>query len=177
MIIDLNILEHGPRNFDFTFEPGWWQADGENDQILGLHGPLECKINIAKAGSNYILEGSLLASVRVSCDRCLEICRRELDSQFNLLLTAHSSADTDESEIELSENDMSVHFVKSKKVDLSDIVREQIYLSVPMKSLCCEDCSGLCHICGTNLNKKNCGCQRGEGHPGFSKLKTLKFKR
>jgi hypothetical protein len=30
-------------------------------------------------------------------------------------------------------------------------------------------------LCGTNLNMKKCECLREKGHPGFSKLKKVKF--
>ncbi len=68
-----------------------------------------------------------------------------------------------------------VEFITDSEIRLDDIVREQIYLSLPMKCLCREDCSGLCPLCGTNLNMKKCECLREKGHPGFSKLKKVKF--
>ena len=39
MIIDLRTILTAPRRFDFTLEPGWWQGDEEDDQILGLDSP------------------------------------------------------------------------------------------------------------------------------------------
>ena len=138
---------------------------GEDGPILGFDGTSECHIDISKAGARYILDGSLSASVLVVCDRCLEPFRHELDFDFRLFLASHLSG-SDQCELELSEDDLWVQLVEGSEVDLKDIVREQIYLSLPMKSLCREDCSGLCPSCGINLNKEGCACQRGEGHPG-----------
>ena len=61
--------------------------------------------------------------------------------------------------------------------DLDEVVREQIYFSLPMKSLCRKDCSGLCPLCGANLNMEECKCRKEKGHPGFSELKNLKLKK
>ena len=68
---------------------------------------------------------------------------------------------------------MEADFIKGEEIDLKDIVREQIYLSIPMKSLCSEGCLGLCPICGKNLNQGPCQCKGEKGHPGFLKLKNL----
>lgn len=173
MIIDLSTVESVPRHFDFTLNQGWWcQGEKVTSQVLVLDGPLACRIEVARAGVRYLLDGSISGYALVTCDRCLESYRLLLDSDFRLFFSAHVS-DPDQSEIELSEEDMAVQFVEEDKVDLFEIVREHIYLSLPIKSLCREDCSGLCPVCGIDLNKNSCKCHRGEGHPGLSKLKDL----
>ncbi len=176
MIIDLRTILTAPRHFDFTLEPGWWQGDEEDDQILGLDSPLTVQISISRAGSKYVLEGRLSGRLRLRCGRCLEPFYNDLKSNFRLFLTLPPS-DTENSELELLEEDMSVDFIMGGEIDLDEVVREQIYFSLPMKSLCREDCSGLCPLCGANLNKEKCTCRRETGHPGFSELKNLKFKK
>jgi len=37
-------------------------------------------------------------------------------------------------------------------------VREQVLLSLPSRTLCKEDCKGLCPRCGQNLNLATCSC-------------------
>jgi uncharacterized protein len=110
----------------------------------------------------------------IRCDRCLEPYQRDIDAGFSFFLTIAPSL-SGQNEIELLEDDMSVELVTDSEIRLDDIVREQIYLTLPMKCLCSEDCSGLCPLCGTNLNMKKCECLREKGHPGFSKLKKVKF--
>jgi uncharacterized protein len=53
-------------------------------------------------------------------------------------------------------------------------MQEQFYLSLPMKPLCAEDCKGLCPVCGTNLNRGTCQCQRSWDDPRFAALKNLR---
>lgn len=175
MIIDLKTVLLAPRRFEFSLEPGWWQGDREKDQIVGLDGPLKVEINIARAGSKYVLDGHLSGRLILRCDRCLERYARGLESDFRFFLAVRPS-DAGQSELELLEDDMAVEALSDNQIDLEEVVRSQIYLSLPMKCLCKEDCLGLCPVCGANLNIERCGCQREVGHPAFSKLKNLKLK-
>jgi uncharacterized protein len=175
MIIDLKSVLLAPRRFEFSLEPGWWQGAQKNDQIIGLDGPLKVEINIAKAGSKYVLDGHLSGRLVIRCDRCLEQYGSDLDSDFSLFLAINPSS-KGQNELELLEDDMEIDFLSGNEIDLEEVVRSQIYLSLPIKCLCSEDCLGLCPICGVNLNIETCGCQKEKGHPAFLKMKNLKFK-
>jgi uncharacterized protein len=175
MIIDLKSILLAPRRFEFSLEPGWWQGDQENDHIIGLDGPLKVEINIAKAGSKYVLDGRLSGRLKIRCDRCLEQYGSDLESGFKFFL-AISPSGTGQGELELLEDDMGIDFLSGNEMDLEDVVKAQIYLSLPIKCLCSEHCLGLCSVCGVNLNIETCGCQRNNGHPAFLKMKNLKFK-
>jgi uncharacterized protein len=65
------------------------------------------------------------------------------------------------SEIELSEDDLDVDFVEGNFLGVDQVVREQVVLNVPMKSLCTQECKGLCPLCGCNLNAEKCSCAQG----------------
>lgn len=45
-------------------------------------------------------------------------------------------------------------------VDLSELARETFILNMPSKTLCREDCRGLCSGCGVNLNYEKCRCKK-----------------
>lgn len=62
-------------------------------------------------------------------------------------------------------------------VDLSGIVREYLLLSIPITTLCREDCKGLCPSCGADLNKTQCGCEREVHLSPFAALKNLDLNR
>jgi len=174
MDIDIRTISGDPRDFDYTLEPGWWGHEEGDGQVLGLAGPLNVHISVSRAGTKYLVDGHLAGRIIIRCDRCLEPYQRDIDAGFSLFLAIVPSLNG-QNEIELLEDDMSVELVTDSEIRLDDIVREQIYLSLPMKCLCSEDCSGLCPLCGTNLNMKKCECLREKGHLGFSKLKKVKF--
>ena len=175
MIISIKGLLHGPRQFDFAFDSDWWK-DTDANQIMGLDGPLNIQMTISREENNFVVGGRLSGGIKLICDRCLSLYSHELQSEFRLFLSSPPQ-DPDQNEIELCEEDMAVRFISGDEIDIDDIVREQIYLSLPMKFLCCEECHGLCPVCGTNLNKEKCGCLEESGHLAFLKLKELELKR
>jgi len=58
-------------------------------------------------------------------------------------------------------------------IRMDEIIKQLIYLSLPMKSLCNDDCKGICPYCGVNLNNEICQCERNLTDPRFDKLKDL----
>ena len=175
MIIDLTTISQEGRSFDFSLEKEWWHSNQENDQILGFDTTLTAKLKIYRAGDKYLLEGGLSGGLQVLCDRCLNVYHRDLIYDFNVFLDTSPMSDTNMTEVELLDEDMEVDFINDREIDLDEIIREQIYLSLPMKSLCSDNCLGLCPTCGSNLNVRDCQCPREEGHPGFLKLRDLKI--
>jgi uncharacterized protein len=172
MRIELNKL---PDESEITeaYEPEWWRSEQEGEQVLGLDGPLQVRLRTLRTGTKYILDGEMKGGIRVRCDRCLEPYHFDLDSGFHLYLQAKPSVQKGETEIELLDEDMEVEFISGDEVDLDAIVREQVFLSLPMKNVCRESCRGLCPTCGANWNREPCDCRKEPAHPGFQKLKAL----
>ena len=112
--------------------------------------------------------------LKASCDRCLEPYEIELSHKFKVFL-ASPPEENEKDEVELLDEDMEIGFITGEQLNLDEVVKEQIYLSLPIKIICREDCPGLCPDCGTNLNKGDCTCDKTKGHPAFSKLKNLKI--
>ena len=175
MIIDLRTIPHGSRSFEFCFEKDWWRSDDQDDQILALDTLLQVKIKIERVADEFVFDGELAGGVQVRCDRCLEPYHQDLKFEFRVFLALPPPV-TNQTEVELLDDDMEVDFIKGEEIEIDEIIREQIYLSLSMKSLCSKDCLGLCSVCGINLNRKKCECRSEQGHPGFSKLRNLKTK-
>jgi uncharacterized protein len=62
----------------------------------------------------------------------------------------------------------------AKYVDLSDHVRSELLVIVPLKPLCGSGCKGLCPSCGANLNEAPCSCEADERDSRWDALKKLK---
>ena len=107
------------------------------------------------------------------CSRCLEPFTFPVDADFDLRYQPHS-ANTGEGEREIEEDDLTTAFYENDEIDLGQLMREQFYLSLPMKPLCSDDCHGLCVVCGTNLNRGTCDCKPGWEDPRLAALKALK---
>jgi len=143
------------------------------DSGLSTLTPATGRIDISRTGPEVHITGHSEVTVRLACSRCLEDFSQTLHSEFDLV---YLPAETlrGETSHELHRDEGTVGFYRNDQIDISDILREQILLNIPMKPLCSERCSGICPTCGTNLNKGSCNCPPQAGDSRFQILKTLR---
>ena len=48
---------------------------------------------------------------------------------------------------------------KSDRVNLKNTLLEILFVEVPFKKLCSNNCKGICLDCGINLNNEPCSCK------------------
>lgn len=103
-----------------------------------------------------------------TCDRCLEEFEREVSSGFDIVYVADTRGEVGE------EEDMRVLSPDTNYIDLDEDVRQCAILALPQKTLCTEDCAGLCPACGTNLNRAKCECRNEAVDSPWSGLQKFK---
>jgi DUF177 domain-containing protein len=175
MIVDLKSISRSPRYFNLTYPSDWWRKNEDDMQVQGLAGPLAVKVSISREDKHYGVDGHLAGKLKLVCDRCLETYVFTVSHDFRLSLTQPGPLESAREETELKKDDLAIRFIATDKIDLDDIIREQVYLSLPMKLICTNKCEGLCARCGVNLNVDTCNCSKRGGHPAFLKLKDLKI--
>jgi len=131
-------------------------------------------LHASRNGDEVRLVGRLSAAVEIDCDRCLAVVSMPIEKSFDLLYIPPLRG---EEERELGDDDLSVAFYQRQVIDLDDLVREQVELSLPMGRLCAEDCKGLCPGCGTNLNEAECACAADPADSSWGALSRLKSER
>ncbi|NWF92067.1 MAG: DUF177 domain-containing protein [Syntrophaceae bacterium] len=136
--------------------------------------PLFSEAKIWKAGQSILMRGRVETSLRLQCVRCLKPFSYPLSSVFELTLHPLKSESPIE-EVELEAEDMEATFFEGGEIHLSEIACEQVFLEIPYKPLCQEECKGLCPVCGKDLNLSSCECVKDELASGFSALKKLKL--
>lgn len=104
--------------------------------------------------------GYLLHTV---CSRCLKDESKQCEQLFSHKLAG---------ELNDSDNDDYI-LVENFKLDLDELATSDILLELPIKTLCKEDCKGLCPKCGTNLNERDCGCDTRQIDPRLEALRKL----
>ncbi len=57
--------------------------------------------------------------------------------------------------------------------DLTELIRQSVLVAVPIKTLCAEDCKGLCPHCAKNLNDGPCNCPPDQDTGPFAALGSL----
>jgi uncharacterized protein len=170
MLLDLNRL-HGPReHVERTFQPSAFDPQDEDYKIAG---PVALSLDVEKAGGEaFSVKGHLAGRVEMVCSRCLEPFDVPVDATFDLRYVPHTS-NTGEGEREIEEDDLTTAFYRDGQLDISDLMREQFQLVLPMKPLCGDACAGLCPHCGANLNRTPCGCSPTWEDPRLAPLKNL----
>lgn len=64
---------------------------------------------------------------------------------------------------------------KKQKIEISEMIRQEIILHFPIISVCSRSCKGICEHCGKNRNNNVCDCKEEsiEGNKPLSILKKL----
>jgi uncharacterized protein len=120
--------------------------------------------------------GSLKTDLEILCARCLEPVHYPIQREFDLLYRPAGSDITEDKEVEIQDTDAAISYYEGDGVQTVDLLREQVLLEVPLKTLCKEDCKGLCPHCGINLNTGKCECAQAATDPRWEALKGLKDK-
>ena len=172
MIVDLTSLQGSVLEFDFALSPEKIDLEGED---VKLKNAVKFRGKLTKAIVQINVEGEISADAIVECARCLQPVERHLQIPFKSeFVTAENYTTTKEAELKADDLDVAVY--EGDKIDLTEIVREQILLELSAQVFCKEDCQGFCRKCGANRNLINCNCLEKEVDPRWQGLRELKTK-
>ncbi|HEX5964826.1 MAG TPA: DUF177 domain-containing protein [Pyrinomonadaceae bacterium] len=170
MRIELEKLEAGKGVFAHVYQPDEVNPD---DERVKLTQPAEVKGNVRLAGNEVFVSGHVETRAQLECDRCLKLVELPVSADFALEYITGADYESS-STAALSEEEMSVSVFDGQSIDVDEIVKEQILLAVPTRTLCREECKGICPECGTDLNTGQCSCATDEVDPRWAALKSFK---
>ena len=161
MLLNVKPILHTPgKRLDFQFE-----LDLSDMEFSGRY-PISRPVAVSGEVRNTagILELTLNArsTLDAVCDRCGKAFVQEKDVLFACMLAE---------ELQNEENDEIV-LLEDGMVDVGDLARTAFILDMDTKTLCSEDCKGLCPRCGANLNLGPCSCKK-ETDPRLAVLAKL----
>lgn len=132
--------------------------------------PVELHIT-NEENKNLLITGHVEIEAAIPCGRCLEEVPTRICFDIDKKLTMNGSVIEDE---EMEETDYLIGF----ELDVEKLLYAEILVNWPMKVLCKETCEGICNVCGMNLNKGACDCQRTELDPRMAAIQDIfsKFK-
>jgi uncharacterized protein len=166
-------LEQRKILFEVSIPPG----EIEYLEDLRQTTPLEAQGSVELLGNTLgeiRIRGHLKVTMRALCDRCLELAQIPLDSDFDLFYRPPQPAGHPAAEVELHEGEAEIAFYDGDGLQLNDILREYVILSMPMHKVCSEACLGICPVCGQNRNFKVCACEVKPVDDRWAALKSLK---
>ena len=180
MFIELKDLEIHPIDFREEYGPGVidlgedvrqlspLRTEGRADLVEEQHGKHEVVQDIR-------IKGKLDTSVEVACARCLDPVVHPVDRSFDLLYRP-MGIDSGHAELSVTDAEAEIGYYEGTGLLLEDTLREQVLLALPLKSICREDCKGLCPLCGKNLNETQCDCVDDVEDPRWAALKGIRDK-
>lgn len=133
--------------------------------------PVEVELQVHCQDEDFLVRGKLHTVLALACDRCLGNAPTTIKGEFTAWLTAEIPPDSDE-----AEDEWILFPAYQESVDISEIVSRTIYLDLPRKTLCREDCQGLCPVCGIDRNQKTCECKDTEMDERWAALLSVKQK-
>lgn len=138
-------------------------ADNDN---FTVQSPVAIDGFVQNIGGTIELYGKCSATLGFSCDRCTE----DFSSLVEFEITEKFRKEDTVSD---SEENPDITPLCGTSLDLDEIVYSNLYMNLPSKFLCSDNCKGLCPVCGINLNNGECDCSTETTDPRFDILDSL----
>ena len=161
MLLNVKPILHTPgKRLDFQFELDL--SDMEFSGRCPISRPVAVSGEVRNTAGILELSLNARSTLDAVCDRCGKAFVQEKDVLFACMLAE---------ELQNEENDEIV-LLEDGMVDVGDLARTAFILDMDTKTLCSEDCKGLCPRCGADLNLGPCSCKK-ETDPRLAVLAKL----
>jgi len=130
------------------------------------------KVSLLRTDRCILVRGALHTEVELSCSRCLSLFSHPatLNIEEEYLPTIDMVSGTP---LPSSEEPGGFTIDEHQIIDLTEAIRQNTLLAIPIKPLCLEDCAGLCQNCGHNLNLGPCDCPMQPIDPRWAELSKI----
>ena len=178
MEFKISELEREPIDFDIELAPGAVDLGEEATQIGALATSGLAEVLHEHRGPQDIvadirLRGKFAGKFEVPCARCVEPVEIPLGADFDLIFRP-AAADAEATERSITAPETEIGYYLKDSLLLEDVLREQVLLSLPVRTLCKPDCKGLCQRCGVNRNNQPCSCEAGPSDLRWEALAGLR---
>ncbi|HVZ32615.1 MAG: YceD family protein [Acidobacteriota bacterium] len=171
MFLKTSDMQLGKVRFEETFAPG--EIEFFDQQLRQKDAIVASGVaQLSEATMEIRVSGHLAARVEAPCDRCLEPTEHSVDADFSLVYRP-ASLTPEHEEVAIVPAEADVAFYEGEGLELTDVVREQILLLLPMQRICREECKGICPVCGQNRNQVECQCRQQLSDDRWAGLRNL----
>ena len=161
MLLDVRKLINAPgERMPFQFELDL--SDVDFGGLYPVQNPVVVTGDVRNTAEMLLLQFTAESTLQSVCDRCLKPFDQVKSVSAEYLL-AESLENEDNDDIVLLEDGCA---------DVGELARTAFILGMDTKTLCSEDCKGICPGCGVNLNQGSCTCKK-EVDPRLAVLAKL----
>ena len=166
-LLGYSLLPEMPKTAEITLD---MFSSRFGDFPISRKAPVELHI-CNQENAAELITGTVDIEVMIPCARCLEEVPTSIRFDIDKKLRIEEDGLVDD---EMEQPDYLIGF----ELDVDKLVYAEILVNWPMRVLCKDDCKGICKVCGMNLNKGACSCQRTELDPRMAAIQDIfnKFK-
>ena len=147
MLLDLREIIGVPSGSAvFDYEPDLSEAT--LGSVARIEQPSKAAGNVKNSAGVLTFSAIVDAICVCVCARCL----KEFEFPVHQRITAYLTEGGEDGE------DPDSYVLQGDKVDVDEIIVTEFILGLDERSLCREDCAGLCANCGSDLNEGPCDC-------------------
>ena len=111
---------------------------GEGIALIPIGAELDLDVRLESVHEGILATGEVFADADGECSRCLDPLTLPVEVDFQELF-AYSLTNEDE------------FVVTDEQIDLEQVIRDAVVLSLPFKPVCRKNCLGLCPDCGLKM--------------------------
>lgn len=148
-------IEYVDISFDYILN----NSEFLNDYNIVEASPIKVLGKIYKESDSLFIDASFSGEAVFQCSRCLKEFKSNISDNIEFYIPISENKDEDDS------------YIKGHFLNLTMVMEEALAFSLPMKTLCSQECKGLCSNCGQNLNIDECDCDVDDIDPRLEKLK------
>lgn len=125
--------------------------------------PLQVSGTYVFDGKGFQLEAHASTVLRSICARCAAAFDEPYTFSINECFAKASEIGPDDE----------VYPYLGDRLNIQKAVMDNLFLQLPLTSVCKPDCKGLCPVCGADRNKTACNCQPNGTDSPFAALSAL----
>jgi len=110
----------------------------ENSDMISFKDNVRYHLHASMVSNGVLVKGSVFTRYDGVCGRCLKKFKGEF-----------------------GRDDICLFFreLHGIELDVSEEIRAELVVEIPINCICSPSCKGLCHHCGADLNKEKCNCK------------------
>lgn len=137
--------------------------------------PARVEGTLVLAGTDHsvCLTGSVRTVADLVCGACLAWFQLPLEVEVReeFYRPPDEAWEAGPAERELAPEDFLTPVEPGDVIDVTDVVRQNVLLALPLAPRCRDDCRGLCPRCGADRNQVDCGCEDDDIDPRLAPLR------